>query len=358
VIGLLVLVVWLFVVGPQEILGTLRTVSPVPALLATLAWILAMSLRSFKWHTILGAIQAVPLATTGRVYWAASFLNMVFPFRVGELARSLFLKRLVDMPVAASLPSVLVDRLYSMAVMLLGLLFLPLTAFGQQAASKSAAQPGVGLSLNSLRWGLGILAGGILVTLILIFVLRHKKPALLRLAERLTAFLPSSWQERLLGFVGASIDGMSVVRSDPWSMLGLLAWSTAALWADALKDQLVFRAFNLYVPLTTCFLAVCLTNLAFILPSPPGNIGSNEWYATLVYATGFGLDPILVAGGALFGHAMTALVVAAGGALALSTLGLNLAEGLRVAQAPRTPESLPEAETRAKTRAETQAEEG
>jgi uncharacterized membrane protein YbhN (UPF0104 family) len=108
----------------------------------------------------------------------------------------------------------------------------------------------------------------------------------------------------------------------------------AVLWADALKDHLILRAFGLNVPLPTCFMAVSLTNLAFILPSPPGNIGSSEWYATLVYATGFGFDSIRVAASAIFGHAMTTLVVAAGGAFSLSTLGLNLAEGLRVAGAP------------------------
>ena len=322
-VGLLILGIWLYVVGVDEILGTLRTVAPAPALLATLAWVLAMGLRSYKWHVILTATRALPLATTGRVYWASSFLNMVFPFRVGELARSLFLKRLEGMPIAASLPSVLIDRLYSIAVILLGLLFLPLTAFGQKSTD---------LSLSSLKWGLGILAGGFLSVLMLIFVLRNQKPALLRLSRRLLFLLPDRWQERLLGFLDALIDGMCLVRSDPASILGLLAWSVAVLWADALKDLLILRAFGLRVPLTTCFMAVCLTNLAFILPSPPGNIGSSEWYATLVYATGFGLDAARVAGGALFGHAMTALVVAAGGALALSTLGLNLAEGLRLAE--------------------------
>jgi uncharacterized protein (TIRG00374 family) len=336
-VGLLFLGIWLYLVGPRQVLSTLQAVAPRPAFLATLAWILAVFMRSYKWHVILGAIQAMPLATTGRVYWASSFLNMVFPFRVGELARSLFLKRLVGAPVAATLPSVLVDRLYSMAVMLMGLLFLPLTSFGAGSAEKGSAQSGVGLNLYTLRWGLGILAGALLVALISIYLLRKQKPILLRLVESLTRFLPSAWQKRVLAFLGTLIDGMGVIRSNPLAILGLLAWSAAVLGADALKDQLVFRALDLHVPWITCLMAVCLTNLAFILPSPPGNIGSNEWYATLVYATGFGLDPVRVAGGALFGHVMTALVVAAGGALSLSTLGLNLAEGLRLAQAPPVP---------------------
>jgi uncharacterized protein (TIRG00374 family) len=337
VAGVLILGLWLYVVGPREILVTLRGVAPGPALLATLAWIGAMCLRSFKWHVILGGVQAVPPATTTRVYWASSFLNLAFPFRVGELARSLFLKRLVGAPIVATLPSVLVDRLYSMAVMLVGLLFLPLTSFAAAPTRTPSDRALVVLSLNSLRWGLGLLAGGFLAVLSLVFVLRKRKPALLRLTRRFSLMLPDSWQERLIGALSSLIDGMSVMRSNPWSILGLLTWSAAVLCADAIKDQWVFRALDLHVPLTTCLMAVCLTNLAFILPSPPGNIGSNEWYATLVYATGFGLDPLRVAGGALFGHAMTALVVAGGGALALSTLGLNLAQGLRLAQEPPDP---------------------
>jgi uncharacterized protein (TIRG00374 family) len=329
-IGLLILGLWVYVVGPGEIVDSLRTVSPVPALLATLAWLLAMGLRGFKWHAILASTQPMPLATTGRVFWASAFLNMVFPFRVGELARSLFLKRLVGAPIAATLPSVLVDRLYTMAVILFGLLFLPLTSFGLHTPGEGASPDGPGM--GSLRWGLGFLAGGFLAALIGIFVLRNQKMRLLGLAERLTPFLPQRLQARVVGFLDTLIDGMRVIRSDPWSVLGLLAWSTAVLWADAVKDHFVFRAFNLNIPVTTCYLAVSLTTMAFILPSPPGNIGSNEWYATLVYASGFGLNATSVAGGALFGHAMTALVVAVGGALSLSTLGLNLAEGLRIAQ--------------------------
>ncbi len=128
------------------------------------------------------------------------------------------------------------------------------------------------------------------------------------------------------------IDSMQFVRSDAKSVLSLLIWSLAVLLVDALKDHFVLRAFGLDVPLTTCFLGVCLTNLAFILPSPPGNIGSNEWYATLVYTTGFGYNGAQVASGALFGHAMTTLVVAAGGAISLSLLGINLGAGLSISQ--------------------------
>jgi uncharacterized protein (TIRG00374 family) len=327
VLGLAILGIWFYFVGLTETIATLATVTPVPAILATICWVCALFLRSYKWHVILRLTSSVPFWTDARVYWVSSFLNVLFPFRVGELARSLFLKQLAHVPIATSLPTVLVDRLYSIAVILLGLLCLPLTPF-RFGTSQDAGRMAL---LDGLRWGLGLIAGAFFVILIVLFLLRNQKTRLLHLAEKLMFFVPHDLVRRTLGFLDAMIDGLNFVHS-PRSVFSLLAWSLAVLLADALKDHFVLQAFGLDVPVLVCFFGVCLTNLAFVLPSPPGSIGSNEWYATLVYTTGFGYNSVQVASGALFGHVMTTLVVAAGGALAMSSLGITLAEGLTISQ--------------------------
>lgn len=359
ILGLAILGIWLYWIGFQDILASLKTVAPAPALVAVLAWILSMGLRSWKWHILLLSTQKVPFSISGRIYWVSAFLNVLFPFRVGELTRSLFLKQLVDLPVSVSLPTVLVDRLYSIAVILLGLLFLPLAPFQLQTSTGPTK-----LGMHTLRWGVGIVAAIFLACLVFLYLVRNQKTRMLSLARRALFILPDRWTNQILSFVDTMIDSMRLVQpagpgrlgggqqasSKRWaaarSALYLLAWSLAVLVVDAIKDHSVLRAFGLDVSITTCFLGVCLTNLAFILPSPPGNIGSSEWYATLVYSSGFGYDPSRVAGGALFGHAMTALVVAVGGALSLSGLGINLAESLRISQnrSPTEPDS--EQETR------------
>jgi uncharacterized protein (TIRG00374 family) len=315
----------------------MTNVTLTPALVALLVWTFSMGLRSWKWHILLPSVPEIPFGISGRVYWMSAFLNLLFPFRVGELTRSLMLKQLVAVPVSASLPTVLVDRLYSIAAILIGLLFLPLTTFGLHTSSG-----GQKLGMEGIRWGIWIVAAAFLVTLVSLYLLRNHKTHMLNLARRVLFVLPDRWTDSILGFVSTMIDSMRFVRADtvgqadggPWvatgSVLGLLAWSVGVLLADAVKDHFVFRAFGLNVPLPTCFVGVCLTTLAFILPSPPGNIGSSEWYATLVYSTGFGYDPARVAGGALFGHAMTTLVVGLGGALSSSRLGISLAESLHV----------------------------
>jgi uncharacterized protein (TIRG00374 family) len=329
--GLAILGLWLYLVGFQETLAAMTTAAPGPALLAALAWLVALALRAWKWHRILVSVptisvQAVPWKVSGRVYWASSFLNVLFPFRVGEVARSLFLKQLADVPIALSLPTVLVDRLYSIAIILGGLAFLPLSPF------RMGTEGGGAISAISLRWGIGLVAGGFAATLIGLFVLRNQKERVLRWAGWFLRPLPDGARERLIRFMSATIDGMQYARGDARSLLGLLLLSLLTLGADALKDHFVLRTFGLQVPILHCFFGVCLTNLAFVLPSPPGNIGSNEWYATLVYSTGYGYNSAQVASGALFGHLLTTSAVAAAGALSLSSLGLTLAEGLRISQ--------------------------
>jgi uncharacterized protein (TIRG00374 family) len=328
-VGLAILGLWLYFVGLDETLDALTAVAPVPAILATLAWILAIGLRAWKWHRLLVPLQRVPFPVSARVYWASSFLNVIFPFRVGELARSLFMKQLVDMPIATSLPTVLVDRLYSIAVILIVLLFLPFTPFGTYTHSGSET---VGLLASGLRWGIGIVAAGFFATLVFLYLLRNQKERLLQALNRILGFLPQRVRTRLVEFTGSMIDGMRFVRSDAGYTALLLGLALAVLFADALKDHFVLRAFGLHVPVLRCLMGVCITNLAFILPSPPGSIGSNEWYATLVYAVGFGYSGAQVASAALFGHAMTTVIVAAAGALSLSSLGLSVAEGLRISQ--------------------------
>ena len=357
IVGLVVLGLWLYWIGIEGIVAALKTVAPVPALVATLAWVVSMGLRSWKWHILLPSTQRVSFGVSGRVYWVCAFLNLILPVRVGELARSLFLKQLVDLPVSASLPTVLVDRLYSISAILLGLLLIPLLPI---KLPTSAGAPGLGM--QGIRWGIGIVAAALLITLLGLYLLCSHKARMLRFGRRVLFMLPDRWADRILGFVDTMVDSIRFVRADTnrradtgdragrgrwtraWSALGLLAWAVAVLFADAIKDQFVLRAFGLNVPLLACVMGVCLTNLAFILPSPPGNIGSNQWYATLVYSSGFGYDLSRVAGGALFGHAMTTLVVAVGGALSLSGLGINLAESLRISRGDLLPESLPKQE--------------
>ena len=66
-VGLLALGIWFYLIGFQNTLSTLKTVAPAPAIVATLSWIVAMGLRSWKWHIVLLSTQQTSPARLARL---------------------------------------------------------------------------------------------------------------------------------------------------------------------------------------------------------------------------------------------------------------------------------------------------
>lgn len=49
-------------------------------------------------------------------------------------------------------------------------------------------------------------------------------------------------------------------------------------------------------------LAACFVNLLFILPTPPGQIGTAEMYPVLIFSWGLGLPSSIISSVAIFWH--------------------------------------------------------
>jgi hypothetical protein len=76
-------------------------------------------------------------------------------------------------------------------------------------------------------------------------------------------------------------------------------------------------------------------NLAFILPTPPGQVGSNEFIGLLIFSGLFGVDRSGVGAMFLFSHPWTAMLMTVSGLICLSAMGLTLRSTMRLARAPR-----------------------
>jgi uncharacterized membrane protein YbhN (UPF0104 family) len=67
-----------------------------------------------------------------------------------------------------------------------------------------------------------------------------------------------------------------------------------------------------------------LYNLAYVLPTPPGQIGSNELIGLLVFSGVLSVNRSAVAAMFLFSHPWTALLMVTSGIICLSAMGLTL----------------------------------
>jgi uncharacterized membrane protein YbhN (UPF0104 family) len=101
---------------------------------------------------------------------------------------------------------------------------------------------------------------------------------------------------------------------------------------------LAFRAVGVNASAPTVLYGYTFFNLAFILPTPPGQVGSNEVIGLLIFSGLFGLSRQGVGAMFLFSHPWTAVLMVVSGLVCLSAMGLSLRGALCLARASAHPE--------------------
>jgi uncharacterized protein (TIRG00374 family) len=287
------------------------------ALLCGVAFLGAYVVRALRWRCLLRPSE-VSIGRAVAIYQVAIFLNWLAPIRAGELAKSLLLRRSNGIPVSRSLATVSMDKAMDLlpAVFLLALL------------------PFVRLRLSRPLWLLLVSALAVVIVAVVVLALAAWKRdrTLGALTRVLGAVLPRRAQRRVEPFIGRFVDTLLSLVRQPRLMLVAAAYTAVAVALDALFCLLAFKAVGVGVALPVVLYGYTFYNLAFILPTPPGQIGSNELIGLLIFSGMFGVNRPGVGAMFLFSHPWTAILMASSGLLCLSTMGLTLRTTLRLAR--------------------------
>jgi uncharacterized membrane protein YbhN (UPF0104 family) len=142
--------------------------------------------------------------------------------------------------------------------------------------------------------------------------------------------LPSAARQRVGPFVVRFIDTLiGLVRQPRLLAVGVL-YTAVAVGLDALFCFLAFRAVGEAVALPVVVYGYTFYNLGYILPTLPGQVGSNELIGLLIFSGVFGVSRSSVGAMFLFSHPWTALLMATTGILCLSAMGVTLRATLRL----------------------------
>jgi uncharacterized protein (TIRG00374 family) len=264
--------------------------------------------RALRWRWLL-APHRVSVLRVVAIYQVAIFVNWLLPVRGGELLKCLLLRRLDAIPLSRSLPSVTLDKAMDLLPALGLLLLLPF----------------VPLHLGRPLWGLllsvlAVLALGVL----LLGLLLWRRPLALALLARLTAPLPVSVRGRIEPFMVRFVEALLALVAQPRLLLIATAYTAVAVGLDALFCWLAFGAVGAALAFPVVLYGYTFYNLAYLLPTPPGQIGSNELLGLLVFCGLLHMNRTVVAAMFLFSHPWTGLLMAGSGLLSLSTMGLTL----------------------------------
>lgn len=314
-VGALLVFVFLRLVKVSVVLTQLSHLRVGFALLSGVAFLAAYVVRSMRWRCLLSPVK-VAVRRLAAIYQVATFLNWLLPVQAGELAKSMLLRRSDGVPVSRSLATVSMDKVMDLlpAVVLLALL------------------PFVSLRLSRPLWVVLLFALTLTALAALAIALAAWRPERARelLTQVLSRLLPRRLRAHIEPLIVMFLETLLALIRRPRTLLVAAGYTAVAVCLDALFCLLAFRAVGVAVTPQVALYGYTLFNLAFILPTPPGHLGSNELVGLLIFAGVFGISRTGVAAMFLFSHPWTAILMTTSGLACLRMLGVRLRSSWRL----------------------------
>lgn len=286
--------------------------------LSIASFVAATYVRCVKWTYIVRVSAPMKWAAGLHIMLAANMANFLFPVRMGEVVRLYLAKSVAAVPYSISVSATLIDRFSSLLALMLAFSLYPVAGF-------------TGIDPAKYWWVFILIAAASIIFLLLgERIGRNLSPAASCILSGLGAgseLIKRAVSSRLLVFAASTLVNCHLPRYG-WRVTGVVfALSFLFLAGDAATFFFLLNAFNLPLTFIQSVVAATVFNLAFVLPSPPAQIGTAEMLPVLVFAYGFGLSQEVVASSALLWHVVGAAITLAFGGYATYHLNSRFAFG-------------------------------
>lgn len=249
--------------------------------------------RSWRWHYMLRPLKNIPTRTMFPIVTIGYMGNNIYPARAGEILRAVILKQREDVPVSASLATVIVERVFD-GVVMLAFVFLNL---GELA--KLTTDSGIIGNIQQVAfWG-----GIVFVSALLVFLLAAMFPQITqKIADWIIQrFLPTRLQEKTSQIAGRFLTGLESLRSPQEALM--IFFTSVIIWLlETGKYWFVMHAFNFEVSFFALMLMNGIVNLATTIPSAPGYLGTFD-APGIALLSAYGVPPEMATSYTLVLHA-------------------------------------------------------
>ncbi len=285
------------------------------ALLSGVAFLAAFSIRGLRWKLFLNPVGKVSAAKAIQLFLVGIFLNFLLPVRGGEVAKSLMLKRIAGIPVSQSLPTVAMDKALDLLPALFIIVIVPL----------------LGVQMSGTLWLVLGMVSGLLICLIgFVLLAAWKRTFAIALLQKLTTLLPKRVGNKIEGFATGFVDALLAGASQPRIFIPAILLTLVAVTCDGLFAMLAFWTIGWPISFGTAIFGYTVYNMFYILPTPPGQVGSNEITGLLVFHGLLQQPAAQVTAMFVFSHPWAALLMCGSGMLCLSALGLTISSAMNI----------------------------
>lgn len=249
----------------EEVWGSLKDANYIWLLPGIAVYFLGVWARAWRWHYLLRPLKRIPTRTMFPIVAIGYMGNNIYPARAGELLRAFVLRRREQVPISASLATIIVERAFD-GIVMLSFVFLNLPELATLTVDSGFAG-----SIQSLALiGAAVFLGAVVVFLLMAIFPDRSRQVSAWLVGRLA---PIRWRENLMGVAERFLEGLASLRS-PADVLMVLATSVVIWLFETGKYWFVMHAFPFEVSFFALMLMNGIVNLATTIPSAPGYVGT------------------------------------------------------------------------------------
>jgi glycosyltransferase 2 family protein len=284
-------------------------------LLAVATTMLTYALRALRWQYLLAGLGRTRFRVAFRatvIGFAASFL---LPARAGEFLRPYVLAKNEHLSAAAAFATVVLERVFDMATVLVMFAVFVLTA------DPSLARSDPGTFRAAQVGGLTAAVGTVVILGVFYFLAGHPE-AIGRWSARIEARLPARLAKMVDGLAQTFAMGLGAVRR-PQQLLLVFAWSFPLWLSIATGIWLVSRAFLVDLPFMGSFLVMTLLVVGVAAPTP-GAIGGFHYFYKIAVTSFYHASQEKAVSAALVLHAVSFVPVTLLGIAFMVQEGLTL----------------------------------
>jgi glycosyltransferase 2 family protein len=277
-----------------DVWGFVRSAQYIWLIPGVAVYFIGVWVRSWRWHYMLRPLKKISTLSMFPIVTIGYMGNNIYPARAGEVLRAVILKQREDVPVSASLATVIIERIFD-GVVMLGFVFINLPELAHLTHDSGL------IGSFDIRT-LAILGAAAFIGALLVFLLAAMFPRTAEsILERLLVLIPPRFRDKVRGVSLRFLSGLESLRSPTDALMIFL--TTVVIWLlETLKYWFVTHAFNIEVSFFALMLMNGIVNLATTLPSAPGYVGTFDAPGIAVLVA-YGVPAEVAAGYTLVLHA-------------------------------------------------------
>jgi uncharacterized protein (TIRG00374 family) len=286
-------------------------------------YFLAVWARAWRWHYLLRPVKSVPTRTMFPIVAIGYMGNNIYPARAGEVLRAVVLKRREEVPISASLATIIVERVFD-GVVMLAFVFINLPELARLTSDSGL----VGDIQTVAILGTAAFIGALAVFLLAAMFPEQAEALISVVVNRV---VPGRFRERLLGLIKKFMGGLESLRSPREALM--VFFTSVVIWLlETGKYWFVMHAFPFQVSFFALMLMNGIVNLATTIPSAPGYVGTFDAPGIAVL-TAYSVEKAVAAAYTLVLHVALWVPITLLGAYFLAREGLKWGKNIEVEQA-------------------------